>query len=253
MRIARFLLMFANLAAPIGWLLSGFSLWAGGVMFVIHMLTLWATFWPSCRWWGEVTCEFRTDSPEVWLTIDDGPDGGNTRTVLDLLEERGAKATFFFVGEACRKYPELPAEVMRRGHGLANHTQNHPAHAFWAMGPRRVFRELSECSETIKELSGGRPVLFRAPAGFRNCFVHPALGKLGMKLVGWSARGFDGSRQDVDRILSRIGKRIRPGAVILLHEGRTSDDGQPLIYKTLPRILDLIESRGLKCVIPDVS
>ena len=253
MRVVRFLLISANVAAPLGWLLSGFSLWAGGVMFVTHMLTLWAIFWPSCRWWGEVTCEFRTGAPEVWLTIDDGPDGGNTRTVMDLLEERKAKATFFFVGEACRKYPELPAEVRRRGHGLANHTQNHPAHAFWIMGPRRIFRELNECSATIEELSGASPDLFRAPVGFRNCFVHPALGKLGMKLVGWSARGFDGSRQDVDRILSRIGKRIRPGAVIVLHEGRISDDGQPLICKTLPRVLDLIESRGLKCVIPDIS
>ena len=249
----RFILMFANVVVPACWVLTGFSLWAGSLMFGIHMLTLWAIFWPSCRWWGDVTCEFKTDEPEVWLTIDDGPDGDNTRVVMDLLEERKAKATFFFVGAACRKYPGLPAEVKRRGHGLANHTENHRAYAFWCMGPRQISRELTACSASIEKLSGSNPDLFRAPAGFRNCFVHPVLARLGMKLVGWSARGFDGSRYDVEKIISRIEKRIRPGAIIVLHEGRVSDDGIPLICKTLPRVLDLLELQGLKAVIPKIS
>jgi peptidoglycan/xylan/chitin deacetylase (PgdA/CDA1 family) len=221
-------------------------------MFIVHMLTLWATFWPSCQWWGEVICEFKTDAPEVWLTIDDGPDGDHTRAVMDLLEEKRARATFFFIGKCCQKYPELLAEVQRRGHGIGNHTQNHPAYMFWCMGARPISRELRSCSAAIEELAGRRPTLFRAPAGFRNCFVHPALAKMKMKLVGWSARGLDGSLDNVDKIVSRIEKRIKPGAIIVLHEGRRADDGEPLVIKTLPRVLKVIEARGFKAVIPEI-
>jgi len=244
--------MQANLIAPVCWVLSGFSLLGLGGMFLVHMLTLWATFWPSCQWWGEVTCGFETDAPEVWLTIDDGPDGDNTRAVMNLLEQRGAKATFFFIGKLCHETPGLSAEVERRGHGVGNHTQNHPAFMFWLMGSRRVLSELLECSRTIEQLAGKKPTLFRAPAGVRNCFVHPILSQMQMKLVGWSARGFDGIRDNVDKIVARIEKRIHPGCIIALHEGRRADDGEPLIMKTLPRVLDAIESRGLKAVIPEV-
>jgi peptidoglycan/xylan/chitin deacetylase (PgdA/CDA1 family) len=74
-----------------------------------------------------------------------------------------------------------------------------------------------------------------------------------MKLVGWSARGLDGSWDNVDRIVSMIEKRMRPGAIIVLHEGRRLDDGEPLILKTLPRVLEAIESRGLRAVIPETG
>ena len=253
MKATRCLLLSANLVAPLCWALSGFSLWGAGVMFIVHMVSLWATLWPSCRWWGEVISEFKTDAPEVWITIDDGPDGEHTREVMDLLEEKQARATFFFIGKSCLEYPGLPAEVQRRGHGIGNHTQNHPAFMFWCMGPRRVFRELCVCSASIEELTGRKPTLFRAPAGFRNCFVHPVLAKMKMKLVGWSARGLDGGRDNVDKIVSRIAKRIKPGAIIVLHERRRLDDGEPLIRKTLPRVLEAIESRGLRAVIPETD
>lgn len=251
--MVRCFLLVVNIVVPLWWIASGFSLLAAGVMFTVHMVTLWATLWPSCRWWGDVVCEFQTDAPEVWITIDDGPYGDQTREAMALLEEKDARATFFFIGQRCHNEPELVVEVARRGHGVGNHTQNHPACMFWGMGPRRLSREVRGCSDQIEQLLGVRPVLFRAPVGMRNCFVHPVLGRMGLKLVAWSARGFDGSRDNVERIVSRIAKRIKPGAIIVLHEGRITGDGEALISKTLPRVLEIIESRGLKAVIPEID
>lgn len=61
----------------------------------------------------------------IYLTFDDGPVPEVTPLVLDLLDEYGLKATFFCVGENVEKYPELYAEVLRRGHKTGNHTFNH--------------------------------------------------------------------------------------------------------------------------------
>ncbi|MFP6873431.1 MAG: polysaccharide deacetylase family protein [Verrucomicrobiales bacterium] len=253
MRITRYLLLTANVIAPVWWLTADFCLLAAAVMGLVHMLTLWATLWPSCRWWGDVLCQFETDKPEVWITIDDGPDGGHTRATMDLLEEKEARATFFFIAERCQSEPGIVRQVIHRGHGVGNHTCCHPAYTFWSLGPRRLREEIGGCSTQIEQLTGVAPVLFRAPVGMRNCFVHPILRRLGLKLVAWSTRGFDGSRDDVERVVSRIARRIKPGAIILLHEGRRTGGGGSLIAKTLPKVLEIIESRELKAVIPTIS
>jgi peptidoglycan/xylan/chitin deacetylase (PgdA/CDA1 family) len=83
-------------------------------------------------------------------------------------------------------------------------------------------------------------------------FVHPILNKLGLRLVGWSARGYDGRENDVDRIVKRITKGLRPGAIVLLHETQRTPDGGSLLLETLPRVLDEIQRRNLQIADPAV-
>ena len=61
----------------------------------------------------------------VYLTFDDGPIPEATPWILDVLDQFGAKATFFMVGDNAHRYPELLDEVRRRGHAIGNHTYNH--------------------------------------------------------------------------------------------------------------------------------
>lgn len=62
---------------------------------------------------------------QVYLTFDDGPCPETTPQLLDILDRNGIKATFFCVGDNVRKYPELFAELIRRGHRVGNHTMHH--------------------------------------------------------------------------------------------------------------------------------
>ncbi len=243
----RALLLAANGLAPVAWGATGFSGWAFGAMFAVHMLTLWATLMPRCRWWGAVQTRLDEPARGVWLTIDDGPDGDATRAAMDLLERRGARATFFLIGERAERNPELVREISRRGHGVGNHTQTHPARSFWRLGPQRLKREIEGASEALATVLGGAPPrLFRSPAGMRNPFVHPLLDRLGLRLVAWSARGYDGRDDDGERIVRRIGRRLEPGAIVLLHEGRRGRAGGSLLLELLPRVLAEIEARGLE-------
>ena len=61
----------------------------------------------------------------VYLTFDDGPIPEATPFILDVLDEFGAKAMFFMVGDNVRKHPDLYKEVIRRGHKVGNHTYHH--------------------------------------------------------------------------------------------------------------------------------
>ena len=65
-------------------------------------------------------------SPDVTLSFDNGPDPAATPRVLDVLAERGLKATFFVVGEQLRAHRALAERAVAEGHWIGNHTLTHP-------------------------------------------------------------------------------------------------------------------------------
>jgi len=83
-----------------------------------------------------------------------------------------------------------------------------------------------------------------------NPFVHQVIQERGMKVIGWSARGFDAVERDVAKIVEKILSDIRPGAIVLLHEGGTSENGQPVNVLALEAILTHLSANGYKCVVP---
>jgi len=204
-------------------------------------------FVPSAQ--GLVRVWTRVDSGrrEVWLTIDDGPDERDTPRILDVLEQHGARATFFLVGERAARHPELISEIVRRGHEVAHHTHTHPVGTFWAATPSRVARELDDCLAVLAT-AGVRPRWFRAPAGIKNLFLRPALGGRGLACVAWSVRGFDSVSRDPEQVAARILSRVGPGAIILLHEGANLD---PRVrVEAISRVLAGLRIRNLDCVLP---
>jgi peptidoglycan/xylan/chitin deacetylase (PgdA/CDA1 family) len=77
--------------------------------------------------------------------------------------------------------------------------------------------------------------------GLSNPRVFRAARELGLVVVGWSARGFDTQIADPARIVNRIARRLEPGAIVLLHDGRIPADRLLVTVKTL---LDTARTRG---------
>jgi peptidoglycan-N-acetylglucosamine deacetylase len=202
---------------------------------------------PRLGGFGPVASRFASDAREVWLTIDDGPDPVTTPKILDLLDRHGARATFFVIGQHVENHPELAREIVRRGHMLANHTDTHPCFSFWIAGPTRTAGEIDRCNRRITELGLIEALYFRAPVGIKNGFIAPALARRGMHYVAWSARGFD-CTTEATLAASRVVRGIRPGAIVLLHEGK-GDLGRVRVIET---VLQHMHREGFKAVIPAV-
>ena len=196
---------------------------------------------PTTRLLGPVVTRLQQSSG-VLLTLDDGPDPETTPAVLDLLDHYQAKAVFYLIGDRVNRWPELAKEIVKRGHAVGNHSQTHPSASFWSLGPFRMWREINGCQETLKRVLGIEPAWFRAPVGHYNSFVHQALAILRLRLMSWNCRGFDGTDNNVGRVLSRLDKDLKPGAIVLLHEAT------PQCVKVLEGVMQALAAKKLQVV-----
>ena len=260
----RFLLPFAGLAAPLAlWPAWAHSVAAGwgavGACAAAHGALASAALRPNNAVFGPVVTRFAPVGDEVWLTIDDGPDPHDTPRLLDLFDAQPgepARATFFLRGDRARAHPSLVEEIVRRGHDVGNHTFSHPQATFWCLGPWQLAREIGGCSDVLRAVTGREPTLFRAPVGHINPFVHRAAARRGLQVVGWSARGFDGVDRhaaDPAGVVARILAGLRPGAIILLHEGRRGLSGEAVNVRAAARLLTALAERHWRVVVPDTA
>jgi len=174
---------------------------------------------PRLEYFGPTFCAAPGSALEVALSFDDGPDPASTPQLLDLLKDHGVTATFFCIGERVAAEPALARRIVAEGHALENHSQHHGwwMNFLWGAALRR---ELGAAQDTIEAATGRRPRLFRSPMGLSNPHLHSALGELDLRLVGWSVgQRFDQWRGAPGTTVSRLLNKIRPGSVIMLHDG----------------------------------
>ena len=153
----------------------------------------------------------------IYLTFDDGPNERATPAILDTLAIERVPAAFFIVGDHARRFPKVARLVADQGHLIGNHTQRHKK-LLWC-GPRRVRDEVEQAHESIVGTTGRAPESFRAPHGQRSPFLRSLARQLGYTVFGWTFGVFDTAKPGVEEIRRRVRKRLRPGAIVLLHDG----------------------------------
>lgn len=238
-------LLGSNLAVAAGVLATGFrEPWWIGAAALVHTGFAQAVMRPQCDWFGPVVTRFDTAAREVWLTIDDGPDGDASLELGTQLAQRGVRATFFVIGEKLARNPSVASAWMAQGHTLANHTRTHPAPIFPWLPRTRLAAEIDGCQQALREAGVAEPRWFRPPVGLKPPALHPALAKRGLRLIAWNVRGCDGIRAEPEAVVRRVRAAAAPGAIILLHEGR------PRSVETILRTVDALLADGFRFTIP---
>ena len=113
----------------------------------------------------------------------------------------------------------MPSRV--RGHTIENHSQHHRWH-FSLLGLSGFGREVQAAQDTLTTITGQSPLFFRAPAGLRNPLLDPVLTRFGLRLATWSTRAFDTRNGDAGRVQEKLLNGLRPGAILLLHDGNAA-------------------------------
>jgi peptidoglycan/xylan/chitin deacetylase (PgdA/CDA1 family) len=225
--------------------------WALSAIAANHSVLTAAALWPRSAWLGPNVTRLPASAAarsEISLTFDDGPDPLVTPKVLDLLASHGATATFFCIGDRSREHADLCREIIRRGHGIENHSRRHlPMFALLGMGGMR--REIAAAQASITEAAGVAPRFFRPPAGIRSPLLDPVLHGLGLRLVNWTRRGFD-TRYQPQAVTAKLVGGLRAGDILLLHDGKSArtPSGTPVVLEVLPRVLDAAAAAQLRPV-----
>jgi peptidoglycan/xylan/chitin deacetylase (PgdA/CDA1 family) len=180
----------------------------------------------------------------VALTFDDGPNPAATASILDTLAAEHVPATFFVLGRHAERWPALVRRAAEEGHAIGNHGFFHRKLLF--RSPRYVRRDIELGTRAIERAGGGTPRLFRAPHGQRSPWVTPIARAFGQRTIGWSLGVWDSDRPGEEAIARRVVEGVRPGAIVLLHDGDGYDaDGDRMqTARALPAILSSLRERG---------
>lgn len=201
---------------------------------VVAFLTMvgFGVVFPQLSFFGPYVC--RGDDSRRWvaLTFDDGPDARSTPALLDLLREAKVAVTFFCIGKKVAANPELTARILREGHRLENHSYAHSHFTNFFTGAQ-LHAELTQTQTAIQRAGGVAPKYFRPPMGLSNPRVFRAARGLGLKVIGWTTRGLDTKLTEPQKIVARIARRLKPGAIILLHDGNIPADRLVVTVKRL--------------------
>ena len=220
---------------------------AAGVFFAGMALLLAVVIHPNAGLWAKTASRAPRATDRVALTFDDGPDPETTLAIARILEERQVQAAFFVVGERARAHPEVLAALHEAGHLLCNHSDTHAmTFHFQLWGAAR--RELRACNQAIAAVLGMEPTLFRSPQGIKNPALGDVLRSMGLTAVGWTARGLESLGGDAATIARRVLSKVRPGGVILLHDGGGFGGRaeQTATVEALPEIIDGLRARGME-------
>lgn len=170
-----------------------------------------------------------TEEKNVAFTMNCAWTADDIDEILETLKSNEVKITFFMVGDWVDKNPEVVKKIYESGHEIGNHSNTHPHVA--KMTYEQNLEEIEKCSQKIEQLTGEKPILYRAPYGEYSEEVVKASFENGYYAIQWNKDTLDYQALTGEQMWKRIGNNLQSGDIILSHNGteHTSDSLDMLI------------------------
>jgi peptidoglycan/xylan/chitin deacetylase (PgdA/CDA1 family) len=193
------------------------SLFIIAIVLLVSAFLFYASYNVGSNVFIKAYCDAKTDKKTIALTFDDGPHPEKTPAILDVLQKHNVKAVFFCIGTNIAGNEELIKRIHNEGHVIGNHTF---IHSTWydLLPAYKMKEDLLQTEELIYGIIGKRVRLFRPPYGVTNPMLAKAVKSMRYKVMGWSIRSLDTVKKDRHKVVNKIIRLIKPGAIILLHD-----------------------------------
>lgn len=190
-----------------------------------------------------IYCVEREDN-KIALTFNCAWNDDDIDSILKTLDAYGAKCTFFIVGEWAEKYPESVKRIYEKGHEIANHSYAHDHYSKWSR--EKILEDIEKCDKLLEEITGTKPVLFRAAYGEYNDNVVLCCEESGRYYVQWSVDSIDYGDATADDIYNRVVGKTESGDIVLMHSGTQNT------AKVLPKIISELSKDYELCKVSDI-
>lgn len=177
--------------------------------------------------------------PKIALTFDDGP-SRYTEKLLEGLQKRGVKASFFMIGESAERNQDLVRRVKEEGHLIGNHTYHHVD--VTKLSDEKAREELKEMDRVIYEILGEHVEYMRPPFGVWQEKLEQEIDVLP---VMWTIDPLDWTTKNVEEIVNKVVTQAGENDIILLHDCYESSVDAAL------RIVDVLKAEGYEFVTVD--
>ena len=158
-----------------------------------------------------------TDEKKIALTFDAAWDDADTDELMAVLDENGVKASFFVVGGFIDRYPETVKRFHDSGHEVLNHSDTHLHMS--QLSKEQMLKEMNDCEEKIKNVTGESKKLFRAPYGDYNEDVVSLAQDAGYLVIQWDVDSLDWKDLSTEEISARVNGNVKNGSIMLFHNG----------------------------------
>ena len=182
----------------------------------------------------------KTDKKQVAVTFDSAWDDSDLDSILETLNKYECKATFFVVGDFVNKYTDKVKIMHNNGHEIANHSDTHPH--MNSLSREKMIAEMDGCDQKIKQITGQKEVLFRAPYGEYNNLLVQTCKDTGRFCIQWDCDSLDWKGLTADEITKRVVEKTKNGSIILLHNGAEHT------AEALPLLLCELKNQGYEFV-----
>jgi polysaccharide deacetylase family sporulation protein PdaB len=182
----------------------------------------------------------KTGGSQIALTFDIAWGTGFTDKLLDILDEYGAKATFYVTGKWAEANSAELQRIAGRGHEIGSHGYSH--RDFTKLGGEDIARDLALASDAIHRVAGMRPATFRAPYGAWDARVVDAVCGQQYDFIQWDVDSLDWKGLTPEAMEARVLPNVQSGSILLFH-----NDGKHTA-EALPAMLDKLREKGFKFV-----
>lgn len=228
------------------------------ILLLVITVLAYAYAAPTSQVFGKVYYQGQATGKTVALTFDDGPNEPYTSEILNILDRYGVKATFFVIGSNVESYPETTRRIIASGHVLGNHSYSHRANHALSEN-RYIGKDIELAQEAIFKVTGIKPHLYRPPHGKKSPWELQYLKKSDFVEVTWSTTVNEVHDDLVfgkpipKEVIRHIISTVKPGRIILLHDGYGTEHGdvnsdKSLTVKILPSIIEELQKQGYEFV-----
>lgn len=184
---------------------------------IYSMILFWGSYYVGSNFYFKIVCSANTDKKQIAISFDDGPVQESTPRILELLQEHKVTAAFFCIGKRVQENEALLKQVYDAGHLIGNHSFSHNTW-FDLFSAEKMYDDLKMMDASMEKVIGLKPKLFRPPYGVTNPNLKKAVSKGNYIPVGWNIRSLDTVITDEQKLLSKVTKSLKPGAVVLFHD-----------------------------------
>ena len=221
---------------------TGLPVYIYPLLFITYsLLVFYGCYYVGSNFFIKIVCSANTENKEIAISFDDGPAVNFTPEILHLLKQENIKAAFFCIGNRIAGNENIIKQIIADGHIIGNHSFSHH---FWfdMFSSKKMLDDLQQMDHEMEKLTGLQPKLFRPPYGVTNPNLKKAVIKGGYTPVGWSVRSMDTVIKDEKKLLHKISRSLKPGAIFLFH------DTSKTTVNVLPAFIKEVKNKGYNII-----